>query len=224
MIIWGEQDKIFPLELGHRLNRHLEGNSQLVIIKNAGHAVNLEKPKEFCKYLKAFLVDSVISTTQKSNSIMNFMIKKHYYLMRFFGFSSPSKKETLLNNKKEVDKWYVIGLECISNDKAGWSITPPQDHNEPLGILILKYGNLFSIRMIFAEYFFFSDSIGCLCRNFRRQWWNVDNSKTQGRFAEKYSKLVLSIFILTNQVSVVETRKKTNLCQKSITFCTFISS
>lgn len=104
LIIWGEQDKIFPLELGHRLNRHLEGNSQLVIIKNAGHAVNLEKPKEFCKYLKAFLVDSVISTTQKSNSIMNFMIKKHYYLMRFFGFSSPSKKETLLNNKKEVDK------------------------------------------------------------------------------------------------------------------------
>jgi len=33
----------------------------------------------------------------------------------------------------------VIGLECISNDKVGWSITPPQDHNEPLGILILKY-------------------------------------------------------------------------------------
>lgn len=49
----------------------------------------------------------------------------------------------------------MIGLECISNDKVGWSITPPQDHNEPLGILILKYGNLFSIRMIFAEYFFF---------------------------------------------------------------------
>eukprot|EP00262_Sarcandra_glabra_P008252 TRINITY_DN2157_c0_g1_i1.p1 TRINITY_DN2157_c0_g1~~TRINITY_DN2157_c0_g1_i1.p1 ORF type:complete len:310 (+),score=21.32 TRINITY_DN2157_c0_g1_i1:233-1162(+) len=58
LIIWGEEDQIFPLELGHRLRRHLEENSELVIIKNAGHAVNLEKPKEFGKHLKAFLFDS----------------------------------------------------------------------------------------------------------------------------------------------------------------------
>ncbi|KAK1302063.1 hypothetical protein QJS10_CPB12g01175 [Acorus calamus] len=57
LIVWGEQDQIFPLELGHRLNRHLEENSRLVVIKNAGHAVNLEKPKEFCKHLKAFLAN-----------------------------------------------------------------------------------------------------------------------------------------------------------------------
>ena len=37
--------------------RHLEGNSRLVIIKNAGHAMNLEKPKEFCLHLKSFLTD-----------------------------------------------------------------------------------------------------------------------------------------------------------------------
>lgn len=30
----------------------------MVIIKNAGHAVNLEKPKEFGKHLKAFLIDT----------------------------------------------------------------------------------------------------------------------------------------------------------------------
>ncbi|KAJ8628644.1 hypothetical protein MRB53_021967 [Persea americana] len=58
LIIWGEQDQIFPLELGHRLRRHLEENSQLVVIKHAGHAVNLEKPREFGKHLKAFLIDS----------------------------------------------------------------------------------------------------------------------------------------------------------------------
>ncbi|XP_058215538.1 uncharacterized protein LOC131326696 [Rhododendron vialii] len=58
LIIWGEQDQIFPLELGHRLQRHIGGNAELVIIKNAGHALNLEKPKEFTKYLKAFLLDS----------------------------------------------------------------------------------------------------------------------------------------------------------------------
>ncbi|KAI0507052.1 hypothetical protein KFK09_013170 [Dendrobium nobile] len=58
LIIWGEQDQIFPLELGHRLKRHLEENSQLEVIKNAGHAVNLEKSKELCKLLKAFVLHS----------------------------------------------------------------------------------------------------------------------------------------------------------------------
>ncbi|KAG1330771.1 putative Monoacylglycerol lipase abhd6-B [Cocos nucifera] len=56
LIIWGEQDKIFPLELGHRLQRHLQENSQLVVIKNAGHAVNLEKSKELCEHIKAFFL------------------------------------------------------------------------------------------------------------------------------------------------------------------------
>ncbi|GMN45341.1 hypothetical protein TIFTF001_014523 [Ficus carica] len=57
LIIWGEHDKVFPLELGHRLKRHLGENAQLVVIKKAGHAFNVEKPKEFNKHLKAFLVD-----------------------------------------------------------------------------------------------------------------------------------------------------------------------
>ncbi|KAJ6816056.1 catalytic/ hydrolase [Iris pallida] len=65
LIIWGEYDRVFPLELGHRLKRHLEENSQLVVIKNAGHAVNLEKPKEVIKHLKAFLVDSSTAGHQK---------------------------------------------------------------------------------------------------------------------------------------------------------------
>lgn len=30
----------------------------MVIIKNAGHAVNLEKPREFARHLKSFLIDS----------------------------------------------------------------------------------------------------------------------------------------------------------------------
>ncbi|XP_058096847.1 uncharacterized protein LOC131242298 isoform X1 [Magnolia sinica] len=59
LIIWGEQDQIFPLELAHRLKRHLEENAQMVVIKHAGHALNLEKSKEFCKHLKAFLIDSL---------------------------------------------------------------------------------------------------------------------------------------------------------------------
>lgn len=61
LIIWGEQDQVFPLELGCRLKRHLEKNSELVVIKNAGHAVNIEKSKEFIKHLKSFLLDSTLS-------------------------------------------------------------------------------------------------------------------------------------------------------------------
>ncbi|ESW20402.1 hypothetical protein PHAVU_006G206100 [Phaseolus vulgaris] len=58
LILWGDQDQVFPLELGHRLKRHIGENAQMVVVKNAGHAVNLEKPKEFGKHLKAFLIDT----------------------------------------------------------------------------------------------------------------------------------------------------------------------
>lgn len=36
--------------------RHIGENAQMVIVKSAGHAINLEKPKEFVKHLKPFLV------------------------------------------------------------------------------------------------------------------------------------------------------------------------
>ncbi|KAK2662968.1 hypothetical protein Ddye_001542 [Dipteronia dyeriana] len=58
LIVWGEQDQIFPLELGHRLKRHIGESAALVTIRDAGHAVNLEKPKDFLKHLKSFLIDS----------------------------------------------------------------------------------------------------------------------------------------------------------------------
>ncbi|XP_009789417.1 uncharacterized protein LOC107783584 [Nicotiana tabacum] len=67
LIIWGEYDQIFPLELAHRLKRHLGENAQLVIIKDAGHAINMEKPKELYKHLKSFLLDSRPHITQDSN-------------------------------------------------------------------------------------------------------------------------------------------------------------
>ncbi|KAG9135278.1 hypothetical protein Leryth_015175 [Lithospermum erythrorhizon] len=57
LIIWGDKDRIFPPELAHRLKRHLGENAQLVLIENAGHAINLEKPKIMYKHLKSFLID-----------------------------------------------------------------------------------------------------------------------------------------------------------------------
>ncbi|KAI3873996.1 hypothetical protein MKW98_001645 [Papaver atlanticum] len=68
LIVWGEEDQVFPLELGYRLKRHLGDNAELVVIKNAGHAVNLEKTKEFLKHLKAFLIDNVPVHDQNSHN------------------------------------------------------------------------------------------------------------------------------------------------------------
>lgn len=43
LLIWGEHDQIFPLELGYRLKRHLLDKPELVVFNDAGHAVHLEK-------------------------------------------------------------------------------------------------------------------------------------------------------------------------------------
>ncbi|GAB2283382.1 hypothetical protein Dimus_017896 [Dionaea muscipula] len=59
LIIWGDQDEVFPVELAHRLKRFIDGNAQLVIIKNAGHAVTLEKPKKVLKHFKEFLNNQI---------------------------------------------------------------------------------------------------------------------------------------------------------------------
>ncbi|CDP01476.1 unnamed protein product [Coffea canephora] len=67
LIIWGEHDQIFPLELGHRFKRHLGENAELLIIKNAGHAFNIEASKELCKHLKSFLVNPLTPSKKEIN-------------------------------------------------------------------------------------------------------------------------------------------------------------
>ncbi|KAI6699552.1 hypothetical protein NL676_013876 [Syzygium grande] len=66
LIIWGEYDKVFPLELGHRLKRHLDENAQLVVIKDCGHAMTGGEMKEMNKRMKSFLVDRPLSP-EKAN-------------------------------------------------------------------------------------------------------------------------------------------------------------
>ncbi|GLJ12035.1 hypothetical protein SUGI_0182530 [Cryptomeria japonica] len=58
LIIWGADDLVFPLELGHRLKRHLGDKAKLVVLKEAGHAVQLESPHEFNNVIKTFLIGS----------------------------------------------------------------------------------------------------------------------------------------------------------------------
>ncbi|OEL22911.1 hypothetical protein BAE44_0016071 [Dichanthelium oligosanthes] len=69
LIIWGEQDQVFPMELAHRLNRHLEGNSRLVVIKNAGHAVNLEKPKDVCRNIIEFFKEPIAEAANGDDKV-----------------------------------------------------------------------------------------------------------------------------------------------------------
>ncbi|KAK8575919.1 hypothetical protein V6N13_032769 [Hibiscus sabdariffa] len=55
MIIWGDHDKVFPLQLAYKLQRHLGSRSRLEIIKNAGHAANMESPDEINKLITSFV-------------------------------------------------------------------------------------------------------------------------------------------------------------------------
>ncbi|CAI0422362.1 unnamed protein product [Linum tenue] len=62
LIIWGEYDQVFPVALAHRLKSHIGDNAELVIIKNVGHALNAERPKQLYKHMKSFLVDTRVPT------------------------------------------------------------------------------------------------------------------------------------------------------------------
>ena len=55
LLIWGEQDPVFPLEIGKRLEAEMEGRAQLRVIQRAGHAPNLEHDALVAKWLLEFL-------------------------------------------------------------------------------------------------------------------------------------------------------------------------
>ncbi|XP_020103999.1 uncharacterized protein LOC109721020 isoform X1 [Ananas comosus] len=76
LIIWGEEDRVFPLELAFRLKRHLGEKSQLVIVKNAGHAINREKPREVCKLIRNFCVDSSVKVRDRHKVTWSNVIRR----------------------------------------------------------------------------------------------------------------------------------------------------
>ncbi|KAJ9568416.1 hypothetical protein OSB04_004382 [Centaurea solstitialis] len=55
LIIWGEKDNIFPSHLAHQLHRHLGPKSKVEIIKDVGHAANMEAPYSINKFVTTFL-------------------------------------------------------------------------------------------------------------------------------------------------------------------------
>ncbi len=54
LIIVGEEDKVTPVEESRKLHETIK-NSKLIIIRDAGHMVLYEKPKELCGYILEFI-------------------------------------------------------------------------------------------------------------------------------------------------------------------------
>lgn len=58
LIIWGEEDNIFLLDMAKELKEMLGKNTSLEVMKKASHAPQLEQAKTFNKILYNFLCDS----------------------------------------------------------------------------------------------------------------------------------------------------------------------
>ena len=54
LIIWSSDDEIVPLAIGERLHENLP-NSEMVVFKDVGHAIQEEKPSLLLPYLQQFL-------------------------------------------------------------------------------------------------------------------------------------------------------------------------
>ncbi|XP_051226014.2 uncharacterized protein [Lolium perenne] len=57
LLIWGDKDQVFPVDLGYRLQRHLGDDCRLEIIKDAGHALQIEEAGKVNKFIRSFLID-----------------------------------------------------------------------------------------------------------------------------------------------------------------------
>ncbi|KAL2346615.1 hypothetical protein Fmac_000615 [Flemingia macrophylla] len=55
LIVWGDQDKIFPVQLAYELKEVISQNAKLELIKDASHMPQMEKPREFNKVILQFL-------------------------------------------------------------------------------------------------------------------------------------------------------------------------
>ncbi|MCM3568689.1 alpha/beta fold hydrolase [Neobacillus mesonae] len=60
LLIWGDHDKSIPLKFGEKLKKDLT-NSELIVLKETGHAIPEERPIEIFEYIKGFLEGEAIA-------------------------------------------------------------------------------------------------------------------------------------------------------------------
>ncbi|OAO92001.1 hypothetical protein AXX17_AT5G21280 [Arabidopsis thaliana] len=56
MLIWGEQDQVFPLKMAHDLKEMLGTKATLKVIQKTSHIPQTEKSKEFNGFVMSFLL------------------------------------------------------------------------------------------------------------------------------------------------------------------------
>ncbi|CAK7356522.1 unnamed protein product [Dovyalis caffra] len=56
LLIWGDQDNVFPVNLAYKLQRHLGPKSKVKIIKDMGHAANIESPGAVNALITSFVL------------------------------------------------------------------------------------------------------------------------------------------------------------------------
>lgn len=57
LLIWGEHDKVVPLQIGKRLHGDLK-NAKLIVLKDTGHLVPEEKPEEVFQLIKEYIKET----------------------------------------------------------------------------------------------------------------------------------------------------------------------
>ncbi|CAI0473226.1 unnamed protein product [Linum tenue] len=56
LLIWGNKDYVFPMNLAYQLQRHLGSKARVAIVKEAGHAVNMDAPDEVNRLIISFIL------------------------------------------------------------------------------------------------------------------------------------------------------------------------
>ncbi|CAB4272286.1 unnamed protein product [Prunus armeniaca] len=56
LIIWGDKDDVFPVYLAYQLQRQLGPKSKVEIIKDTGHAVNMDSPISLNALITSFVL------------------------------------------------------------------------------------------------------------------------------------------------------------------------
>ncbi|XP_074287618.1 uncharacterized protein LOC141612739 [Silene latifolia] len=66
-LIWGNQDKIFDMEVANNLKKRLGGKTKLLIVEEAGHLALLERPFVFNQRLREALDSFTMNTESSTN-------------------------------------------------------------------------------------------------------------------------------------------------------------
>ncbi|KAL3511617.1 hypothetical protein ACH5RR_024334 [Cinchona calisaya] len=66
LLIWGDKDKVFPLVFGQQLQTKLGPKAKLKILKDTGHAANIESAHLLNDSIKEFILDS---SKQKNDNL-----------------------------------------------------------------------------------------------------------------------------------------------------------